>query len=129
LNNIHVFLILFFKNKITIRWVAILFPKKILLTFALLTYSSKSYNIMPTKKAPTSGEKSKFMLHVVIFILANAGLWLYWYYGQGAKDKWVYPWGIWITAAWGLSLLGHWASLFTNYEDAGVKEYLKQKNN
>lgn len=82
---------------------------------------------MPKKITPTSGEKSKLMLHAIVFVLVNAGIWGYWYYGEGAKDHWVYPWGIWITAAWGLSLLGHWASLYTNYEDEGVKAYLKQK--
>lgn len=84
---------------------------------------------MPAKINPTSSQKSKFFIHVFVFLLANAALWLYWYYGQGAKDKWVYPWGIWITAAWSLSLIGHWASLFTNYADAGNAEYLRQKEN
>ncbi|MCC7030292.1 MAG: 2TM domain-containing protein [Chitinophagaceae bacterium] len=84
---------------------------------------------MPSKVVPTSGEKSKFILHMVIFAIANAAMWIYWYYGQGAKDTWVYPWAIWITAAWGLSLLGHWAGVHRNYEDAGVKEYQRQMKN
>lgn len=84
---------------------------------------------MPAKVLPSSGAKTKFMLHTVIFLLANAAMWLYWYYAQGAKDMWVYPWAIWITAAWGLSLLGHWAATYRNYEDAGVQEYKRQMNN
>ena len=84
---------------------------------------------MPSRVVPSSGQKSKFILHLIVFLLANTGMWLYWYYGQGAKDHWVYPWGIWITAAWGLSLLGHWAVTYRNYEDRGVQEYLRQQNN
>ncbi|MBK7690260.1 MAG: 2TM domain-containing protein [Bacteroidetes bacterium] len=84
---------------------------------------------MPKKIIPSSGDKSKFVIHTIIFLIANVALWLYWYYVQGAKDTWVYPWGIWITATWGLSLIGHWSAVYTNYEDAGVKEYLRQKNN
>lgn len=84
---------------------------------------------MPNKIAPQSKDKSKFFMHVVLFILANAGMWAYWYFVQGANHEWKYPWGIWITAAWGLSLIGHWCSVFTNYEDAGIKEYERQANN
>ncbi len=84
---------------------------------------------MPKKITPTSGEKSKFVLHAIVFLIANAAIWAFWYYGQGANEHWVYPWGIWITAAWGLSLLGHWASLYTNYEDKGLEDYLQQRKN
>lgn len=84
---------------------------------------------MPTKVIPSGKDKSRFILHVIVFLIANAALWAYWYYGQGANEKWVYPWGIWITAAWGLSLIGHWAAVYTNYEDSGNAEYLRQKNN
>ncbi|MFZ4752447.1 MAG: 2TM domain-containing protein [Chitinophagaceae bacterium] len=81
---------------------------------------------MPNRIAPTSKAKSTFVLHFVVFMIANAALWAYWYYGQGANEKWVYPWGIWITAAWALSLIGHWAAVYTNYEDAGNEDYIRQ---
>ena len=84
---------------------------------------------MPAKIIPNAKDKSKFMMHVVIFVIANAALWAYWYFGQGANKQWVYPWGIWITAAWGLSLIGHWCAVYTNYEDVGNADYLKQKSN
>jgi fatty acid desaturase len=84
---------------------------------------------MPEKIIPTSKQKSTFMLHVLVFIIANAALWAYWYFGQGAKDHWVYPWGIWITAAWGLSLIGHWAAVYTSFEDAGNADFIKQRDN
>jgi hypothetical protein len=84
---------------------------------------------MPEKLIPSGKQKSLFMIHVVVFLLANAALWAYWYYVQGANKTWVYPWGIWITAAWGLSLIGHWAATFTNYSDAGNEDYLRQLKN
>ncbi len=68
-------------------------------------------------------------MHVVVFILANVALWAYWWFVQGANHQWVYPWGSWITAAWALSLIGHWAALFTAYEDKGTEDYIRQKSN
>ena len=83
---------------------------------------------MPTRIIPTAKDKIKFMIHVVLFVLANAALWAYWYFVQGANHQWVYPWGIWITAAWGLALIGHACAVYTNYEDEGNKDYIRQKN-
>ncbi len=84
---------------------------------------------MANRIIPSSGAKSKFMMHVVVFIIANAAIWAYWYYGQGANHQWVYPWGIWLTAAWALSLIGHWCAVYTNYEDPGVEEFKRQASN
>jgi hypothetical protein len=81
---------------------------------------------MGKKITPTAKQKSQFVLHTIVFVVVNAALWLYWWFGQGANDHHVYPWGIWITSAWGLSLIGHWAALFTNYEDEGNAEYIRQ---
>lgn len=86
---------------------------------------------MANKIAPTSKQKSGLLLHLVIFIVANAILWFT--YDKGAMrvdvKGWAYVWPIWITAAWGLSLIGHWAALYTNYEDKYHDEYIQQKNN
>jgi hypothetical protein len=49
-------------------------------------------------------------------------------YDKGATT-WVYPWPAWITAAWALSLVGHWCALFTSYEDAGLDEFNRLSNN
>jgi 2TM domain len=86
---------------------------------------------MPNKIAPTSKQKSALIIHAVIFIIANAVLWYTYDKGFMRVDVkgWAYVWPIWITAAWGLSWLGHWAALYTNYEDAGSDEYQRQLNN
>lgn len=91
--------------------------------------SSNKIKVMSENLVPTSKQKSTFMLHVVVFIIANAALWAYWWFVQGANHQWVYPWGSWITAAWALSLIGHWAAVYTASSDAGHDEYLRQKNN
>jgi hypothetical protein len=83
---------------------------------------------MPSRIIPSAKDKSRFAMHVVLFVIANLALWAYWYFVQGANHKWVYPWGIWITAAWALALIGHWCAVYTNYEDEGSKEYLRQKS-
>ncbi|MBP6456078.1 MAG: 2TM domain-containing protein [Chitinophagaceae bacterium] len=81
---------------------------------------------MKQKLIPSAKQKSTFMLHVVIFILGNAAMWGYWWFGQGANHQHVYPWASWVSAAWGLSLIAHWAALYTNYEDAGNAAYENQ---
>ncbi len=82
---------------------------------------------MASKIAPSAKQKSTFVMHTIIFILANAAMWAFWWFGQGANHKWVYPWAIWLTSAWALSLIAHWAAIYTNYEDAGTEEYIRQK--
>jgi hypothetical protein len=84
---------------------------------------------MPAKIIPTSKQKSTFMLHTIVFLIANIALWAFWWFVQGANHTWVYPWGIWVTSAWGLSLIAHWAAIFTSYEDPGAEEYVRQENN
>ncbi|XZF16504.1 2TM domain-containing protein [Chitinophagaceae bacterium MMS25-I14] len=84
---------------------------------------------MPQKIKPTSRQKSIFFLHVVVYIVVTAIIW-YLYKAEGDRThKWVYPWQAWITAAWGLSLIGHWCALYTSYEDKGMDDYHRQANN
>lgn len=84
---------------------------------------------MAEKIIPTSKQKSKLMIHAVIFVIANVLLWMFYdkppLLIESAKDI-AYPWPAWITAAWGLALVGHWAALFTNYKDHGSDEYIRQ---
>ena len=88
----------------------------------------KTYT-MSNKISPSAKQKGTFIAHLFVFIIANIAMWAYWYFVQGANHEWKYPWAIWLTAAWALSLLGHWAALYTNYEDAGNEEYLRQLKN
>lgn len=83
---------------------------------------------MPKKIAPTGKQTSKLIIHAIIFVVANV---LIWYLHNGAwkiesAADVTYPWPAWITAAWGLALIGHWAALFTQYEDKYHDEYLSQ---
>ena len=84
---------------------------------------------MAKKIAPTGGQKSKLIIHAIIFIIINVLLWVFYKEKplriESAKGI-AYAWPAWITAAWALALIGHWAALFTNYEDPGNDEYLRQ---
>lgn len=86
---------------------------------------------MANRIAPTAKQKSTFLVHVVVFIIVNAILWFT--YDKGAMrvdvQGWAYPWPSWITAAWALSLIGHWAAIYVNSEDAGNEDYLRQRSN
>ena len=75
---------------------------------------------------PTGKQKSGFLIHLVIYLIGFAAMWLT--YDKGVKG-WAYPWPAWITAAWGLALIGHWCAVYRNYEDKGQKEYERQANN
>lgn len=83
---------------------------------------------MANKINPTSKQKSKLMVHAIIFVVVNTILWMTYQKDAMRVDvhEWAYPWVIWITAAWGLSLIGHWAALYKNFEDPGNAEYLRQ---
>jgi 2TM domain len=78
---------------------------------------------MSKKIKPTSRQKNIFFVHLVVFLIATAIQW-YLYKAEGDRTgKWVYPWQAWITAAWGLSLIGHYCATFLSYEDKGMAEY------
>lgn len=78
------------------------------------------------KIIPTGRQKMIFVVHLIIFIIANAIMWMT--YKGGAKG-WVYPWPAWITAAWGLAIIGHMCALWTSYSDPGMEDYMRQTQN
>ena len=81
---------------------------------------------MPAKIKPTGKQKSIFYIHCVVFAIATIASWML--YDKGVEG-WAYPWPAWTTAAWGLSLIGHWCALFTSYEDKGHEDYKRQEVN
>jgi hypothetical protein len=81
------------------------------------------------KKSPSAKQKSLLMMHLVAFLVVNAILWFTWYNKPVPADGFKYPGYIWITSAWFLSLIGHWAALYSNYADAGMDKYTADANN
>jgi hypothetical protein len=73
------------------------------------------------KIVPTAGQKRILMMHLIGFIIVNAILWILCY--SGSHKGFVYPWPIWITSAWALAFIGHWAALYTRYTDRGMEKY------
>ena len=82
---------------------------------------------MPQKLKPTSGQKSKFFIHLIVFLIATVAMFMI-HHNQG-KEHWAYPWHAWIIAAWGLAVLGHWSLTFAAYADPKTDEYKRQSNN
>jgi 2TM domain len=76
------------------------------------------------KIPPTARQNSILMMHLVAFLVVNAIIWFVWYKGGAG-----YAWPIWLTSAWFLSLIGHWAALHTRYEDAGMNKYMHDAKN
>ena len=77
-----------------------------------------------TKRIPASGSQKMFLLiHAIIYGIAVAIMWTT--YDKG-HTHWTYPWPAWITAAWGLWLLGHVCIVFRSYEDKGLRTYQQQ---
>jgi hypothetical protein len=81
---------------------------------------------MPAPIKPTSRQKSILVLHFIIFAIATVIMWTT--YSRGVKG-WAYPWPAWITAAWGLWLMGHFCVVFFSTEDKGEGEYKRQQAN
>jgi len=80
------------------------------------------------KIAPTAKQRSRLLIHAVIFAIVNIILWLTYDKAPLRVESGgeAYKWVSWITAAWGLALTGHWAALYRNYEDRYMNDYLEQ---
>jgi hypothetical protein len=76
---------------------------------------------MPNKIPPTAKQKRFLMIHLIVFAIVNILLWLPWITKK--DSSFLYPWPLWITSAWALTWIGHWASLFTRTEDPGMDKY------
>lgn len=94
--------------------------------FRLLSLHKISQYKMSQRIKPTGKQKQIFMVHAVIFAIATVAMWML--YDKGATG-WVYPWPAWITAAWGLSLIGHWCAVYTSVEDKNMDDYIRQSQN
>ncbi len=79
---------------------------------------------MSIKVTPTASQKRNFMIHSVVFLIATAVMFFI-HHKQGEKE-WAYPWHAWIIAAWGLSLIGHFCSVYFDYEDKGMDDFRNQ---
>jgi len=82
---------------------------------------------MPRKIVPTAGQKRTFFIHFVVFAIATVIMVMI--HKKQGEHHWAYPWHAWLIAAWGLSLIGHWCSVYTNYVDKGTEEYKRQEKN
>lgn len=78
---------------------------------------------MPKKIAPTKKAVRGWFLHLVVFLIINAILWFICFSG---KEGWVYPWPAWITAAWGLLVIGHASLNWAHHEDEAYDEWKRQ---
>lgn len=81
---------------------------------------------MPRKIKATKRQQMLLLLHAIGFTI---GVILMWTLYKGGSKEWVYPWPAWITAAWGLWLVGHFCVTYFSYEDKGLKEYKRQESN
>jgi uncharacterized BrkB/YihY/UPF0761 family membrane protein len=79
---------------------------------------------MPKKIKATGAQKSMFMIHTVVFLIAT--ILSFMFYDKGVKG-WAYPWHAWTVATWGLWLLGHGCIVFASIEDPGYDTYRQQQ--
>lgn len=81
---------------------------------------------MPKRIPATKKSISRWIIHLVIFLVVNAALWFICFNG---KEGWVYPWPIWITAAWGLTMIAHASVVWASHEDRAHDEFHRQTLN
>jgi hypothetical protein len=75
------------------------------------------------KIAPSAKQNSLLLMHLAAFVVVNAILWFLWSRQATPADGFKYPIHIWMTSAWALSLVAHWAAIHTKYEDKGMDKY------
>jgi hypothetical protein len=75
------------------------------------------------KIPPTAAQTRLLLIHCAVFIVVNALLWFLWMQKPIPADGFKYPIHIWMTSAWALSLIAHWAALYTNRQDKGMEMY------
>lgn len=80
---------------------------------------------MPKKLPSTAKQRRNWFLHVFIFLVVNAVLWYIAYAGT-ELEPFVYPWPIWITAAWFLTIVSHACLIWYNYQDDNFDTFQKQ---
>jgi hypothetical protein len=79
---------------------------------------------MKLEKIPaTTKQNSVLLMHLIVFLVVNAILWYMWYKKAIPADGFKYPIHIWMTSAWFLSLIAHWAAIHTQYQDKGMDKY------
>jgi hypothetical protein len=81
------------------------------------------------KIAPTAKQRSLLLMHCAAFVVVNALLWFLWMQKATPADGFKYPIHIWMTSAWALSLIAHWAALYTNRADKGMDIYKRDAAN
>jgi hypothetical protein len=81
------------------------------------------------KIPPTARQRSILLMHVAAFVIINALLWFTWMQKPIPADGFKYPVHIWLTSAWALALIGHWAALYTRYQDKGMEKYINDASN
>lgn len=71
-------------------------------------------------------EKAGFYIHLVAFLLVNAGLWSLWFFTSPTS----FPWPVFVTIFWGFGLVMHGAGAFFGEgytESLAEKEYRRLK--
>ena len=74
---------------------------------------------MPKKLPHTKKQVSKFVLHLIVYLVASAAMW----FSLGPGD---YPWPAWVIATWGLIVISHACTIWYNYEDRGMNAFHEQ---
>jgi 2TM domain len=75
------------------------------------------------KIAPTAAQTKMLWIHCAVFVVVNALLWFLWMQKPIPADGFKYPIHIWMTSAWALSLIAHWAAIYTKREDKGMEMF------
>lgn len=81
---------------------------------------------MPKKLPVIRKQVGWWFIHFIVFLVVNAILWYVCFHG---KIGFVYPWPIWITAAWFLWLVGHACIVWSSYDDRFFNTWKEQTNN
>lgn len=88
------------------------------------------YRSTPEGKDPQlwhiARKRASFKSHLTTYLIVNGGLWLIWYFTGGRNDGGGLPWPVWGMFGWGIGLVSHYISAYTNTGENTVEnEYNK----
>lgn len=70
--------------------------------------------------------REDFRVHLLIYVLVNAMLWVIWYLGGADISQ---PWPIYALLGWGIGLVAHWYSVYgvnDQRREAAIEEEMRR---
>ncbi|GAB2798923.1 hypothetical protein GCM10027275_50820 [Rhabdobacter roseus] len=71
--------------------------------------------------------RAAFKIHLRTYLIVNSALWLFYLFMNLQTDNYLHPWPIWSMLGWGIGLVSHYFSAYSNLNEQSMaeREYIK----